>query len=456
MAAATNPFDHFEYPRAENRTGAHGAVGAHWAARTSQRPNDRFDLKLLPRSPTWRDEASALDALERIEREPWVECIERVHDGVALRLGDRWLEAAGAELQEGDAGDEPLTELAHGQRFSVQFCDVDANEALHVGHLRSLALGNALAAALCQAGAKVERRSLILDELPAAPRGDVDWLSAREATLRRLAIAFDRVFLASDYRAAAAELRARALALGVQPLGTDMSAVAYWIAAPGLRGRTSIHVCADEQVADVASRRELVARLTADGHPLADDDRETHPTHEVLHGTVSQGEPGIASGEQSALTIDELCEWLEQEIDADPRGEPALERFGSAERVAAQVALGYGLVRPAGERVNLFAEKLLRARESPGWDLVRARARDGHAAASPGVPAQDPDYRFAVVQSALHRQQLSLAVQRLDPSPLARHIVQLARWYLQRDRSDAVARVTRTALDRGARGLGLE
>jgi hypothetical protein len=60
------------------------------------------------------------------------------------------------------------------------------------------------------------------------------------------------------------------------------------------------------------------------------------------------------------------------------------------------------------------------------------------------------------VQSELHRQQLRLAVERIDPSPLARHLVQLARWYLQRDRSGAVARVTRAALDRGARGLGLE
>lgn len=456
MAAAANPFDHFEYPRAEQAARTRRAIGAYWAARASQRPDDRFDLKLLPRSPTWRDEASALDALARVERESWVGHMERVRDGVELRLDDRWLEATGAELQEGDASDERLHELAHGQRYSVQFCDLDANEPLHVGHLRNLALGNALAAALVQAGAEVERRTLILDELPLAPAGDVDWLLARRETLQRLGIAFDRTFLASDYRAAAAELNARALALGVPPLKTQMSAAAYWMAAPELDGMISVHICGDEWLADLASRRELAGRLMANGHPPADDDSDMHPTNEVLHGSVSQGELGIASGEQSALTIDELCEWLEQEIDADPRGEPALERFGSTERVAAQVALGYGLVRPAGERVNLFAEKLLRARESPGWDLVRARARDGHAAAAPGALAQDPNYRFAVVQSELHRQQLRLAVERLDPSPLARHVVQLARWYLQRDRSEAVARVTRTALDRGARGLGLE
>ena len=462
MAAAPNPFDYFEYPHTDSGTGARVRVGAHWAARAPQSPSDGFDLKLLPRSPTWRDEPAALDALARVEREPWVERIDCVNDGVELHLDNRWLEAVGAELQAGDSRDEPLSELARGQRFSVQFGDVDAGEVLHVGHLRNLALGNALAAALEQAGAQVERRSLILDELPAPHGVGDDRVSARERTLQRLAIAFDKVFLASDYRGAAAKLSARARALGLQPLSTHMSAVAYWMAAPGLHGRTTVHICGEEWISQVASGHELIGRLTANGHPLAEDDSESHSTHEVFYGPVSIGELGLASreqseqGEQSELTIDELCEWIEAEIDPDPRGERARARFGSAQRIAAQVALAYPLARPARQRVNLFAEKLLRARESPGWDLVCARTHTGGAPKPSGALARDPDYRFAVVQSELHRQQLRLAVERLDPGPLARHVIALARWYLRRDRSDAVARVVHTALDRGARGLGLE
>jgi arginyl-tRNA synthetase len=45
----------------------------------------------------------------------------------------------------------------------VQFWDANATKALHIGHLRNLAIGNALAAALAQAGAHLERRSLICD-----------------------------------------------------------------------------------------------------------------------------------------------------------------------------------------------------------------------------------------------------------------------------------------------------
>ena len=74
-----------------------------------------------------------------------------------------WIEAAGPPCRKVTVARQQLADLAHGQRFSVQFWDANATKALHVGHLRNLAIGNALAAALSQAGAQVERRSLISD-----------------------------------------------------------------------------------------------------------------------------------------------------------------------------------------------------------------------------------------------------------------------------------------------------
>ena len=47
-------------------------------------------------------------------------------------------------------------DLAAGRRFALQFWDANATKALHIGHLRNLAIGNALAAAL---GAGRRRRS---------------------------------------------------------------------------------------------------------------------------------------------------------------------------------------------------------------------------------------------------------------------------------------------------------
>ena len=84
-------------------------------------------------------------------------------DGVELRLGDSWIETTGAALEAGGGAEAALVDLARGQRYAIQFWDANATKALHVGHLRNLALGNALAASLEQGGGEVERRSVISD-----------------------------------------------------------------------------------------------------------------------------------------------------------------------------------------------------------------------------------------------------------------------------------------------------
>jgi arginyl-tRNA synthetase len=554
MPTTTNLFDYFE-EHLQN-----GGAGARWAARTPLRPSERFDLKLVPRSPAWRQDSASLEVLERVQREPWVADVTHVDGGVELRLDDRWIEQAGAALQDGEGGEERLADLAHGRRFSVQFWDANATKALHVGHLRNLAIGNALAAALAQAGGQVERRALISDagrsmgeamagvmksgrhaqawpdrneksdhfvgccyaeyvaagrsfngngaEQPEASltreltvrgddadellrrvlRGDRQalelWYKTRawviagqRKTLQRLGIAFDRVFFESDFLSEAAELTACGLRDGLLrrredgvviypteredfdefPLvrGDDlptqhMRAMAYWMAAPGLEGTTSVQVCGSEWVSHVICRRQLMGQLMPDGGA------GMHPGSDIFHGMVSRQKRAIASSEEGALLIDELTEWLQAQIEADPGNEEVLSRLGSAERIAGQVALGFFVPRPVAPRVDFHPEKLLDVRESPGWELVRARARMGRANGHAGEPAQDADYRFAVVQSELHRRHLRIAVERLDPGPLARYVVHFARWYLERERSEQVQRVVHTLLDRGARGLGLE
>ncbi len=152
----TNLFDYFEEAPADG-------TPARWAARAPRRPHENFDIKLTPRLPGWREDRESLAVLERIEREPWVKQVRRVGDCVQLRLDDGWIETIGAALEAGASTGAALADLAHGERFSVQFWDANATKALHIGHLRNLAIGNAVAAALTQAGGQVERRSLISD-----------------------------------------------------------------------------------------------------------------------------------------------------------------------------------------------------------------------------------------------------------------------------------------------------
>ena len=70
--------------------------------------------------------------------------------------------------------------------------------------------------------------------------------------------------------------------------------------------------------------------------------------------------------------------------------------------------------------------------------------------------AEDPDYRFAVVQSENYRVHLRSAVETFDSVALARYLSHFARWYMAEERSPEVERVVVPVLERGVRGLGLE
>lgn len=554
----TNLFDYFE--EASGEDGAH----APWAARAPRRPNGSFDIKLVPRSPDWEKDPESLKALERIEAEPWADTLTRTGDDVELRLDDAWIETTGAALEAGGGAEAALVDLARGGRYAIQFWDANATKALHVGHLRNLALGNALAASLEQGGGEVERRSVISDagrsmgeamagiirsghHTSAWPEGDqksdhfvglcyadyvaaggfseerIDeredsltrelrmqndaadellkrvmagegealelwfktraWvISGQRKTLARLGVAFDRVFFESDFLEEGSELTERGLREGTLKRREDgvvlyytgveemeempllradgqttqhMRAVSYWMGAPDLEGVTTIQITGTEWVAHSNCIRQLMTELTpAENGGLS---RGIHPTHDVFHGMVAQQKRAVSSSDEGGLLIDDLIEWIETQIDADPGMREVRRAHPAPERIPAQIALGYFLPYPMTPRVDFETDKLLTGRESLGWDLVRARSHRGTLASPPGQrPAEDPDYRSSVVQSEIYRRHLRLAVERYDVTPLALYLRHLARWYMERERSSHVERVIHTLLDRSARGLGLE
>ncbi len=550
---AINLFDYFENMLRQDD------APAPWAARAPRRPRADHDLKLTPRTPDWRQDAQSVDALRQIESEPWVQAVIREGDEVRLRLTDGWIEMTGAALEAGGSAELALADLAQGQRFSVQFWDPNATKALHVGHLRNLAIGNALASALAQAGAQVERRSRISDmgramgeamagvvrsgrHIQGYSDGDeksdhfvgmcyADYVASgglltagqleqaedslsreehvqndaaddlikrvlsgeREAvelwyktrawviagqrkTLARLGISFDRVLFESDFIAEAAELAETGLREGVLTRRDDgvvvyltgfeelreiplvradglstqhMRSLTYAMTAPDLDGMTSLQVTGSEWVAHLTSIRKLVSELRPELNG------GFHPSRSIFHGMVASQKRTVTSSAGAQL-IDELTDWLDAQIDSSRERREVRSLHPYPERIAAQVALGYFLPHPVSTDVDFDTSRLLCENESLGWDLARARARASSDAFGSGRPAEDPDYRFAVVQSELYRRYLRLAVQRFDVRPLAHYLKHLAIWYLEEDRSAPVEHVVHTLLDRSARGLGLE
>jgi arginyl-tRNA synthetase len=152
-----NLFDHFD------DAGGGNEAQAHWTLRAPYRPHDRFDLMLVPRAPEWQGNRAALDALEQIADRPWVGAVEREGKQVWLRLEDGWVARRGAELEQGAEAVAGCGDIAAGRRFALNFWDANSTKALHIGHLRNLALGNALGSALAEAGGEIERRSIICD-----------------------------------------------------------------------------------------------------------------------------------------------------------------------------------------------------------------------------------------------------------------------------------------------------
>ncbi len=549
-----NLFDYFEDLRAQ------GETPAPWTARAPRRPQNAYDLQLVPRSPQWQSDADSLEALKQIEAESWVDEVIRDADVVRLRIADSWIEKTGAALETGGGSEAPLSDLAQGQRISVQFWDANATKALHVGHLRNLAIGNALAAALAQAGAQVERRSRISDMGRAmgeamagvmqSGRGAEGWadggrksdhfvgdcyadyvaaagvvavsdmpdqaedslarevhvqddaadglikrvlhgdrdalelwyktrtwvIAGQRKTLARLGIAFDRVLFESDFLRETVELaetglrngtlRRRADGVVVYATGLKeleemplvradglstqhMRSLTYALTAPELDDVTSLQVTGTEWVSHLASIRKLAQEL----RPGLNGG--FHPNRSVFHGMVSSQKRAVTSSAGAQL-IDELTDWIDAEIDADPTRLEVRRAHPFPEHLAAQVALGYFLPEPATPDIDFEPDKLL-SEKSLGWDVARAQARRGTSMSTPaGKPAEDPAYRFAVVQSELYRRHLRLTVERFDLRPLALYLRHLARWHLEGDRGEHVERVVQTLLDRSARGLGLE
>ena len=534
-----------------------------WAARAPYRPEAGFDLMLMPTTPRWREDPGSEAALGRIEADPCVTAVIRGADGIRLRLADDWVAAAGEELAAGGGGD---ADLAAERSYAVYFWGANTTKALHIGHLRNLAVGNAIGAALTQAGGRVERRSLICDvgrsmgEAMAGVFGNDEELEegsaksdhfvgacyaeyvkagrdggggddgaedsvARESTmyrdkadelmlrvlggdqaalelwsktrswviagqrktLARLGVVFDKVIFESDYLPEVAEYTNLGLSAGTltRRYGDDMvmyetereeleemplvrsdglptqhmRALAYWAAASELDDVTSLQVCGNEWVAHVTCRRQLIDALgLVNGNGQGSARGGGPPTHDVFHGMVAQESQSISSSKKGALLVDDLVGWLEGEIEADPDRAALAAAHPAPAGIAAQVALGYFLLQPTTKRVDFDPARLLLAgNESLGWDVARAQAHRGGGAELAGErPAEDPDYRFAVVQSELHRRHLRSAVDSYEVVPLARYLSHFCRWYREEERAPEVERVAQPLIERGLAGLGLE
>lgn len=109
-----------------------------------------------------RPDAAPL-ALEALTADPAIASVEQQGQRFLMRFADERVAATGAGLEAGRFSGMATDDLLAGTRAIVDFCDPNATKALHVGHLRNIALGQAVTMALRAGGAHAERQSHIGD-----------------------------------------------------------------------------------------------------------------------------------------------------------------------------------------------------------------------------------------------------------------------------------------------------
>jgi arginyl-tRNA synthetase len=88
---------------------------------------------------------------------------QRRKSTIHIRFGDRVLAELEHRLAEGEPAGMSAEDEFPGQRVTISYVGPNTNKALHVGHLRNIVVGEALASACASAGTIVRRHNLVGD-----------------------------------------------------------------------------------------------------------------------------------------------------------------------------------------------------------------------------------------------------------------------------------------------------
>lgn len=121
------------------------------------------DARLFFGDKTWITSPAGIRLFQTLESNPLIAHTHQKKSVVSLRFNDDLIAGLGEQLEINDTSSLDASDLLCGRIFAVGFVGPNTSKALHIGHLRNITIGNALAAALESAGAHVIRQSLVGD-----------------------------------------------------------------------------------------------------------------------------------------------------------------------------------------------------------------------------------------------------------------------------------------------------
>jgi arginyl-tRNA synthetase len=121
------------------------------------------DVRLFLNEQFAEGPSSAVRLADALNQLPEVSSVKLKKWAVSVRLSDDFIESAGRELELGCRPAGGLPEAGDGNRYLIGFLGPNTSKALHLGHLRNIIIGNALACAFASAGAASRSYSLVGD-----------------------------------------------------------------------------------------------------------------------------------------------------------------------------------------------------------------------------------------------------------------------------------------------------
>ena len=133
------------------------------AIETRRREGHQADIRLVFADRRWLQSPAGDRLLAVLEEHPMLEQARRRKSTIHLRFSDRLLVDLERRLADREPAGMGSEDILAGRHVTIGYVGPNANKALHVGHLRNVLIGEALASAFAAAGATVRRHSLIGD-----------------------------------------------------------------------------------------------------------------------------------------------------------------------------------------------------------------------------------------------------------------------------------------------------
>ncbi len=141
----------------------HGALDRCVAMQARDAEAQKADLRLRFGDRQWLATSPGRELVAALRDHPRVDAANSRNSDIFVTFESGALKELEQRLAAGEDAGMESADLLAGVRCEVSLVGPNANKALHLGHLRNIALGQGLACSLEAAGASVRRRSLVAD-----------------------------------------------------------------------------------------------------------------------------------------------------------------------------------------------------------------------------------------------------------------------------------------------------